>query len=113
MIYNNWIAFSAAATFLLALAAFWTIWTNRQTRREDREKERKARSAEEVCKWAEEALRLRYLPYNYPKEDIAEGLIGLTTKNMLMIIASEIIGDAFIEPTKKAEESSLIRQIIL
>jgi hypothetical protein len=58
-----------------------------------------------LCQWAEEALRLRYLPYNYHKEDVAEGLVGLTTKNMLMIIAAEIIGDAFIEPTKKAEEA--------
>ena len=101
----NWLAFSASATLLLALAAFWAIWTNRQTRREDREKESKARSAEELSKWAEEALRLYYLPYNDYKEQIAQGLIGLVTKNMLMSIAAIIIGDEFIKPTKRAEEA--------
>jgi hypothetical protein len=105
-VYNrDWIGLSAVATLLLAIAAFWTILQTRYSRKIDREKERKARSAEELCQWAEEALRLRYLPYNSYKKDIAEGLIGLTTKNMLMIIAAEILGDAFIEPTKKAEEA--------
>lgn len=104
-LYNNWLAFSALATLLLALAAFWTIWENRQTRREDREKERKARSAEELCQWAEEALRLYLLPYNYHKGEKTEGLSRLIVKNMLMVIASEIIGNEFIELTRKAEEA--------
>ena len=104
-LYNNWLAFSALATLFLALAAFWTIWENRQTRREDREKERKGRSAEELCKWAEEALRLYYLPYNYHKDEIKDGLSNLIVKNMMVVIAATIIGNEFIEPTKKAEHA--------
>jgi len=102
---GDWIGLSVVATLLLAIAAFWTISENRYRREKDRETERKARSTKELCEWAEEALRLYYLPYNYYKEQIAQGLIGLVTKNMLMSIAATIIGDELIEPTKRAEEA--------
>lgn len=104
-LYNNWLAFSAFAMLLLALAAFWTIWDNRQTRREERKREHTARSADELCGWAEEALRLYYLPYNYHKDEIKDGLSNLIVKNMVMVIAATIIGDEFIEPTKRAERA--------
>lgn len=104
--YNDWLAFSALATLLLALVAFWTIWDNRQTRREERKREHTARAADELCAWAEEALRLYYLPYNYHKDEIKDGLSNLIIKNMVMVIAATIIGDEFIEPTKRAEEAS-------
>ncbi len=104
-LYNDWLAFSALATLLLALAAFWTIWDNRQTRRETRKREHTARSADELCAWAEESLRLYYLPYNYHKDEIKDGLSNLTIKNMVMVIAATIIGTEFIEPTKTAENA--------
>src|SRR4030043_2262867 len=99
-LYDNWLAFSALATLLLALAAFWTIWDNRQTRRGQRKREHTARSADELCAWAEEALRLYYSPYNYHKDEIKDGLSNLMVKNMVMVIAATIIGTEFIEPTK-------------
>ena len=34
---DNWLAISAGATFLLALAAFWAIWQNYILRKEDRD----------------------------------------------------------------------------
>lgn len=102
-IYDNWLAFSSFATLLLALAAFWAIWDNRQTRREERKREHTARSADELSSWAEEALRLYYLPFNYHKDEIKDGLSNLMIKNMVMVIAATIIGDEFIEPTKRAE----------
>lgn len=103
--FNDWLAFSALATLLLALAAFWAIWDNRQTRRGERKREHTTRSADELCGWAEEALRLYYLPYNYHKDEIKDGLSNLMVKNMVMVIAATIIGDEFIEPTKRAEKA--------
>jgi len=104
-LYNNWLAFTALATLFLALAAFWTIWDNRQMRREERKKEHTTSSVKELCSWAEEALRLYYLPYNYHKDEIKDGLSVLVIKNMLMVIAATIIGDEFIEPVKRAEKA--------
>jgi hypothetical protein len=51
---DTWLAVSAGATFLLALAAFWAIWQNHVIQ----EKERKARLLNEIQKWASEALSL-------------------------------------------------------
>jgi len=45
---DNWLAISAGATFLLALAAFWAIWQNYIFRR----KERKERLLNEIIEWA-------------------------------------------------------------
>ena len=101
--FNDWIAFSALATLLLALVAFWTIWDNRQTRREERKREHTARAADELCAWAEETLRLYYLPYDYHKDEIKDGLTNLVIKNM--VIAAITIGDEFIEPTERAEDA--------
>lgn len=84
----DWLAFSGLATLILALAAFWTIWENRQIRREDRKREHTARSADELCAWAEEALKLYYLPYNYHKDKIEDGLSNLIIKNMVIVIAA-------------------------
>ncbi|GAI06514.1 unnamed protein product, partial [marine sediment metagenome] len=104
-LYHNWLAFGAFATLLLALAAFWTVWDNRLARREERKREHTARSADELCSWAEEALRLYYSPYNYHKDEIKDGLSNLMVKNMLMVIAATIIGNEFVEPTKRAEKA--------
>ena len=43
-----WLAISAGATFLLALAAFWTIWQNYQSQK----RERKERLLKEINDWA-------------------------------------------------------------
>jgi len=101
--FNDWLAFSSLATLLLALVAFWTIWDNRQTRREERKREHTAHAADELCAWAEETLRLYYLPYDHHKDEIKDGLSNIMVKNMVMVIAATIIGDEFIEPTKRAE----------
>lgn len=102
---DKWLAFSSLATLLLALAAFWAIWENRRMRKEDREEKRSASSADELCRWAEEALRLYYLPYNYNKDEIKNGLSVLVIKNMLVITLATIIGNEFTEPTKRVSKA--------
>jgi len=47
-LYGNWSAFSALATLVLALAAFWSIRENRRIRDEDR----KERLLNEIIEWA-------------------------------------------------------------
>lgn len=48
MIIENWLAISAGATFLLALAAFWAIWQNYRLHK----KERRERLLNEIIEWA-------------------------------------------------------------
>ena len=109
---DNWVVISGLATLVLALAAFLTIAENRRMRsedikirREEEKRERTERAADELGRWAEEALRLYYLGYNYHKDEIKNGLDVLTLKLMLMITVATIIGDEFIEPTKRAERA--------
>ena len=75
------LAFSAGATFLLALAAFWAIWQNYRFRKKDRERLRKERAATELYKWGEEAQRLFYLSYHQYKDEIYNG-IGSAVMNL-------------------------------
>ena len=49
-----WLAISAGATFLLALAAFWAIWQNYGFRK----KEHKQRLLNEIIEWAENVLAI-------------------------------------------------------
>lgn len=102
---DNWVGISALTTMLLAIAAFWAIWQNYNFRREANRRERKVRAAEELRKWSEESLRLFYLPYNYNKEEIYNGLSELIGKSVAMIAASTIVGHEFFQIAKKAEES--------
>ena len=67
---DNWLAVSALATLILAIAAFWAIWQNYSFRKEDR----KVSSLKEIRDWANEGLnivtRIHRLPTtnpNFPK----------------------------------------------
>ncbi len=102
---NNWVGISALSTMLLAIAAFWAIWQNHNFRRETNTRERKVRAAEELLRWSEESLRLFYLPYNYNKEEIYNGLGELSSKSVAMIAASTIVGHEFFGIATKAEEA--------
>ena len=51
-----WLAISAGATFLLALAAFWAIWQNYKFRKYDIDKEAIDKSLERIRQWAEKSL---------------------------------------------------------
>ncbi len=47
MTIDTWLAISAGATFLLALAAFWAIWQNYQSQK----RERKERLLDKIVDW--------------------------------------------------------------
>jgi hypothetical protein len=55
---DNWLAISAGATFLLALAAFWAIWQNHSLRK----RERKERLLNEIIEWATQILECSRAP---------------------------------------------------
>jgi hypothetical protein len=55
---DNWLAISAGATFLLALAAFWAIWQNYSLRK----KEHKERLLNEIIGWVEEIDKVSLTP---------------------------------------------------
>jgi len=54
---DTWLAISAGATFLLALAAFWAIWQNYLIRRKDRELSVKIQALDEINEWANNLLQ--------------------------------------------------------
>lgn len=86
---------SAGITFLLALAAFWTIWQNYRFRKEDKQRERSARAVDELCRWTDETLRLFYLPYNSNKEEIHKGLIEKMNLAVASTATAIILGKEF------------------
>ena len=96
---------SAGVTFLLAIAAFWAIWQNYSFRKEDRKRERLTRSAEELCRWAEESLKLFYLPDGYDKQVVYNNLSELSSKSVPMVGLAGIIGKEFFEIAKKADKA--------
>lgn len=51
---QNWVALSALATLILALAAFWAIWQNYSLHK----RERKERLLNEIIEWAWDVLKL-------------------------------------------------------
>jgi len=64
---DNWLAVSALATLILAIAAFWTIRQNYNFRRQ----EKKERLLNEIIEWAMSIISLRakssYKPYSAKK----------------------------------------------
>lgn len=50
---SDWIAISAGATFLLALAAFWAIWQNHSLQK----RERRERLLNEIIEWVSDVKR--------------------------------------------------------
>lgn len=56
-----WLAISAGATFILALAAFWAIWQTHGIQK----RERKERLLNEIIEWAEDVARLNFKIYNF------------------------------------------------
>lgn len=50
---DTWLAISAGATFLLALAAFWAIWQNHSLQK----RERKERLLNEIIEWVSDFKR--------------------------------------------------------
>ena len=58
---DTWLAISAGATFLLALAAFWAIWQNYSFRKKDRELNIKLETLDEIRNWANELYYLIFL----------------------------------------------------
>jgi len=95
----------AVVTFLLAVAAFWSVWQNYKFRKEDRLRETKERSANELCLWVDEALRLFYLPYNTNKEEIYIGLIKILNIVPAATAASIILGNEFLGLIKRANNA--------
>jgi len=61
---DTWLAVSAGATFLLALAAFWAIWQTRSIQR----RERRDRLLNEIIEWATE-IHTASLKTDLPKID--------------------------------------------
>jgi len=96
------IPLSAGVTFFLAIAAFWAIWQNYTFRKNDRKRERIMRSAEELYRWAEESLRLFYLPYNANQEEIYNGFTGIVNKAVAATASAKIVGDKFTELVDRA-----------
>ena len=103
---NYWfLAASAGAMLLLAIAAFWAIWQNYSFRKEDRKRERRVRSADELCGWVEEARRLLYSPYYDRKDEINSGLKELARKAVAATAAAILVGDEFAGLTKRATQA--------
>jgi hypothetical protein len=82
---DNWLAISAGATFLLALAAFWAIWQNYSLRK----KERKERLLNEIIEWAIDVARCgleKELPDLASITNMNEGKLHLAmSTNMLAL----------------------------
>ena len=93
---DNWLAISAGATFLLALAAFWAIWQNYSLR----QKERKERLLNEIIEWAIDVTNWRSESKKVFKEmvgitdikqqevfthahivEVKEGFVGMSGRN--------------------------------
>jgi len=64
MALENWIAISAIATFILAVAAFWAIWQNRGIQKRNR----RERLLNEIIEWATE-IHTASLKTDLPKID--------------------------------------------
>jgi hypothetical protein len=53
---DTWLAISAGATFLLAVAAFWAIWQNYSLQK----RERRERLLNEIIEWARNITKYRF-----------------------------------------------------
>jgi len=91
---NTWLAISAGATFLLALAAFWAIWQNRGIQI----KNRKERLLNEIIEWAEdirksssESIDPNEIMFDTPVEQMAtqRGFYNLRLRYQAISVKSE------------------------
>jgi len=105
---NTWLAVSAGATFLLAIAAFWAIWQNYRFRKQDRELNIKSQALDEICDWVNETFQLMDLSYSPDEGKKREArmrfqLVGVTGASM--IVAAAIFGSEMVEKVKVALKS--------
>jgi len=68
MTIDTWLAISAGATFLLAIAAFWAIWQNYKFRKRDRKRHLKEQALIMVRNWVHDAVGLMTLNAQYTDE---------------------------------------------
>lgn len=82
-----WLAISAGATFLLALAAFWAIWQTWSVQKS----EKKERRLNEIIEWAENVLAIiaKYPTVHFGQlEDLLIRANGLKAKRYTILEAS-------------------------
>ena len=77
---DNWLAISAGATFLLALAAFWAILQNYKFRKEDR----RIQALYRTRSWAEKSIQLLTIAVPLQEKEAMEAL-----KTNIQIIRAE------------------------
>lgn len=106
---DTWLAISAGATFLLALAAFWAIWQNYRFRKQDRELNIKSQALDEICNWAKDILQLMMLSYGPGENEKREARMRFqiaSTSGASAIVAAGIFGKEMVNTVKSAGETA-------
>jgi len=93
---DNWLAVSALATLILAIAAFWAIRQNYNFRRQ----EKKERLLTEIIEWATDVRRYASIPHiiDHPSNDLMMSADRFFTlkyngKKFLIAVKKQDIGD--------------------
>lgn len=107
---ETWLAISAGATFLLAMAASWAIWQNYTFRKEDRELNFKLMTLDNIIEWAR---KTRAIIANSLSEMLRyQSDIGSNLQAQQANLEAQLrIKEALLESTGKLESIDLEKEL--